>query len=162
MSTGTINPHIALQKFISSDKLDVALHLQEDILLATVVSAWPYIQVVWLPPNELEMPEGHENNLWLALWGYCSWDPAELGVACGMTPAAVMPHFQRARLLKLIYPNGDISKSAQRIIGIQQKLGYVKLTNELQKETKAAAELSKKPEEPETPPTPTTTESLKA
>lgn len=163
MSTETVNPHLALQNFISEDKLDTALHIQEDTLLGQIISAWQYIQVTWLPPKELEIPPGHKNNLWIALWETCSWDATELGVACGMTPAAVMVHFQRARLLKLIYPNGRISKSAIRVLGIQQKLGYVKLTNELQLQTHVSNELAKKPgkEDKEEPSTTTTAAGVK-
>lgn len=112
------NPFILLQSIVNQDKPDASLPLLEDSNLLSVVNAWSKIRVQWEPPDKLEEVPLSDHDLWDVLWGFSVWDFEDLSLAAGITEAAAIRCFGRAKMFRLIYPNGEISASASRVIAL--------------------------------------------
>jgi len=112
------NPFFLLQTIINQDQPDSGLPLLEDSQLVLLVHAWSKIRVNWDPPDELaETPES-DYDLWELLWEFCFWSMEDLSLAAGISESTAMRCFARAKINRLIYPNGEISSSSRRIIAL--------------------------------------------
>lgn len=139
------NPHLLLSSLVNQDQSEFGLPLLEDMNLVSVVHAWPKIHVVWNPPPSIEVVPLTDYELWETLWDFCSWDEEELAIAAGVTVETALRCFQRALIVRLIYPDGTISNSAKKIIALI-------MGSKLGKMAKSAANIkSSKPREDEAP-----------
>lgn len=114
---------LSLKEFMAKDSLDKAYPVIKNSSLADLVSAWSTIPVSWEIPNYFDeiRPSTPDNEYteWELLWEYCSFNKIHLQVASGLTPGEVDLQFERAKMLRLIYPNGLISPSARQVLALK-------------------------------------------
>jgi len=114
---------VLLREFISKDSLDTAYPLLENAALADLVHAWSMIHVNWNIPDYFDelserIPD-NELQRWGYVWSFCDYNVSDLEFASGLTPNEVSHHFNRAKMLRLIYPNGLISPSARQVLALR-------------------------------------------
>jgi len=112
------NPVILLQSLTNQDQPDFSLPLLEDEQLVSVVNSWNKIRVEWNPPDTLPDIPLSDHDLWSLLWEYSFWDMEDLAIAAGVTEAMAARCFIRAKLCRLIYPDGSVSNSSKRVIAL--------------------------------------------
>lgn len=113
------DPQILLESFRAEDRLADAHPILQDSRLASLVHAWSKIPVTWLPPDHYPGISAQAARQWDVLWESCDWDQDDLALAAGLSETDTLLVFQRAKVLRLIYPDGSIADSARRVLGLE-------------------------------------------
>jgi hypothetical protein len=114
---------LVMKSFLSEDSIQTAYPLLDNKSLSDVVHAWGQIPVTWnLPPYNYEFQGSIPDNeflQWDLLWSFTEFDVMSLAQASGLTPEQAMEHFQRAKMLRIVYPDGTIGGSARQFLGLK-------------------------------------------
>ena len=99
--------------------------------LSLIAGAWEEIEVVWEPPVGEISPVEEDNILWQKMWAHCQWNPNQLAIASGMTVSETHIAVSRLKDLKLIFPDGTVSRSAGWALAMRAAGSAAKFTASL-------------------------------
>lgn len=108
-----------LDDFRDKDGEEIVYGLLEDEILRRVVHAWSFLEVSLELPEVLESYPSGERALWTFLWSFCIWDRNYLANLAGMTVETALVFWQRARDMRMIYPDGQISPAVRQFLNLK-------------------------------------------
>lgn len=114
-----MNTFLILQEFAQSVSLADSYPLVSNKNLLQVVNAWRSVRVNWFPPEEVDRTEMDDHDVWDYLWTFCEWDFEDLSLISGFTVPQSLVLLERAKRLRLVFPNGGISPAATRILDLK-------------------------------------------
>lgn len=94
---------------------ETAALVVEDKALQKVLAAWPMVPVRRMADDAAASHLADDAG-WDALWQTVHVDPAEVATLCGLQPGPAVLAFNRARALRLIYPDGTIHAVAKVVL----------------------------------------------
>jgi len=128
-----VDPRRLLQPFKEQDDPARVFVLLDDPELCRFLVAFSTAQVSF--PSLVDkagVPED-DSPLWLWLWEQSEIDYDEICAASGLTPPSVSVRLHQARTLRLIYPDGTVSKAALQFLRVHVGAEIGRLASEQRK-----------------------------
>lgn len=102
-----------IEHWRSQEVKETAALVVEDKTLQKVLAAWPMVGVL---PSELEHFEPDEPESWNAVWSGLRVNVDALAELAGLQHGMAVQAFNRAKRLRLIYPDGTIHDLARMVL----------------------------------------------
>lgn len=127
-----------LESFKSESNTESILPLMDDSRLRRAVLVWPQVGISTylhsLSPNEIP-EETSERDRWNWLWSVASIDTHDFSEKCGIKLQEAQGIIEQLKALKLIFPDGTVSKVATIYMRSSANIELQKLTLKQKKST---------------------------
>lgn len=111
-----MNRQELIELWRSREVKETAALVVEDKALQKVLAAWPTVPLRRMADDAAESRNADGAESWDALWQTVHVDLAEVATLCGLQPGPAVLAFNRARALRLIYPDGTLHAVAKVVL----------------------------------------------
>lgn len=108
-----MNRQELIEHWRSQEVKEAAALVVEDKTLQKVLAAWPMVGVV---ESDIEHFEPDDPESWDAVWSGLRIDQAALAELAGLQHGPAVQAFNRAKRLRLIYPDGTVHDLARMVL----------------------------------------------
>lgn len=84
--------------------------------VSSFVQAWTKIHVKWVPPEKPDLTGLSRSEIWNLMFKFCNWESWQMSIATGISEEHCLLLYQRAKMLRLIFPDGTIGESSRTLL----------------------------------------------